>query len=79
MLRNEQAIISEGVKCLTDKLGYVEAEFFIFALKRDSFDYTQWRKEYFENAYKAENETQLDAFLDSAVKHFPQKSFGLDD
>ena len=79
MLRNEQTIISEGIRCLTEKLGFVEAEFFIFALKKDSFDYTEWRKEYFENAYKDGDGTQFDNFLDSAVKHFPQKSFGLGD
>jgi hypothetical protein len=79
MFRNEQTIISEGIKCLTDKLGSVETEFFIFALKKNSFDYTEWRKEYFENAYKDEKGTQLDNFLDSAIKHFPQKSSGLDE
>jgi hypothetical protein len=79
MFRNEQTIISEGIKCLTDKLGSVETEFFIFALKKDSFDYTEWRKEYFENAYKDEKRTQLDNFLDSAIKHFPQKSSGLEE
>ena len=78
MLRSEQTIISDGVKCLTEKLGIVEAELFIFAIKKDSFDYTEWRKEYFENAYKSENGTQLENFLDSATEHFPQKSFGID-
>jgi hypothetical protein len=79
MFRDEQAIISEGIKCLTDKLGSVETEFFIFALKKDSFNYTEWRQEYFENAYEDENGAQLDNFLDSAIKHFPQKSSGLEE
>jgi len=78
MLRNEQVIISEGVKLLTEKLGSVETEFFIFAIKRDLFDYTEWRKEYFENAYKGKETSQLDNFLNSAAEHFPQSSFGLD-
>jgi hypothetical protein len=78
MLRNEQVIISEGVKLLTEKLGSVETEFFIFALKRDLFDYTQWRKEYFENAYGDGDASQLDNFLNSAAGHFPQSSFGLE-
>ena len=74
---NEQAIISEGVKYLTEKLGTVETEFFIFALKRDSFDYTEWRKEFFENAYQDGKASQFDNFLNSAIERFPQKSFGL--
>ncbi len=79
MIRNEQVIISEGVKLLTEKLGSVETEFFIFALKRDLFDYTEWRKEYFENTYKDGEASQFDNFLNSAAKHFPQNSFGLDE
>jgi len=77
MLRNEQVIMSEGVKLLTEKLGSVETEFFIFAIKRDLFDYTEWRKEYFENNYKDGETSQLDNFLNSATGHFPQSSFGL--
>ncbi len=78
MLRSEQTIISDGVKCLTEKLGIVETELFIFAVRKDSFDYTEWRRDYFENAYKSGNGTQLESFLDSATEHFPQESFGLD-
>jgi hypothetical protein len=78
MLRSEQVIISEGVKLLTEKLGFVETEYFIFALKRDLFDYTEWRKEYFENAYKGGETPQIGNFLNSATEHFPQNSFGLD-
>lgn len=78
-MRNEQVIMSEGMKCLTEKLGIVEAEFFVFNLKKDTFDYTQWHQEYFENAYKDGNGTQLKNFLDSAVHNYPKKSFGLEE
>jgi hypothetical protein len=77
-MRNEQVIISEGMQYLTEKLGFIEAEFFVFALKKDTFDYTEWRQEYFENAYNNGNGTQLENFLDSAARRFPRKSFGLE-
>lgn len=38
-----EAIMSAGMKCLKDKLGIVEAEIFITAIKEDNFDYTEWR------------------------------------
>jgi hypothetical protein len=76
-MRNEQVIMSEGMKYLTEKLGFVEAEFFVFTLKQDAFNYTEWRREYFDNAYKDGPGTQLENFLNAAVKHFQQKSFGL--
>jgi hypothetical protein len=78
-MRNEQVIMSEGMNYLTEKLGIVEAEFFVFNLKNDTFDYTQWHQEHFEKAYKDGNGTQLGNFLDSAVHNFPNKSFGLEE
>lgn len=38
-----------GFACLVEKLGVVNAERFIAMVKRESFDYTIWRKEYFKN------------------------------
>ncbi|MDR1206518.1 MAG: hypothetical protein LBL26_13735 [Peptococcaceae bacterium] len=45
----------------------------------ERFNYTEWRQEYFKDAYKDSEGTQLENFLDSAVQHFPKNSFGLDD
>jgi len=45
---------------------------------REPFDYTEWRKEYFENSYKGGEASQLDNFLNSATVHFPQNSFGVE-
>lgn len=55
-----QEIMQKGVKCLVDNLGEVEAEYFIFNLKRQTFNYTEWQKDYF-----AENFT-LETFLEKA-------------
>lgn len=37
-----------GFACLIEKLGIVDAERFVAMIKRDSFDYTIWRREYFD-------------------------------
>lgn len=42
-------IIDKGFSCLVETLGVVNAERFIAMIKRDSFDYTVWRREYFDN------------------------------
>ena len=36
-----------GFEALSDRLGWVDAERFIFLLHRDCLDYTQWRKNLF--------------------------------
>ena len=41
-------IMDAGFACLVEKLGVVDAERFVATIKRDSFDYTIWRREYFE-------------------------------
>jgi len=61
------AIMVAGMKCLTEKLGVVEAEMFISMIRENTFDYTEWRRdnlwqdmsldEIFELAAKREKET----------------------
>jgi hypothetical protein len=40
-----EAIMNAGMKCLRDKLGIIETEIFITAIKDDDFDYTEWRRD----------------------------------
>lgn len=40
-------LMGAGFACLVEKLGIVDAERFVAMIKRDSFDYTLWRREYF--------------------------------
>jgi len=47
-MRADTVIKREGFRALFDKLGPVEAERFIVLIKRDDFDYTEWRKDLFE-------------------------------
>ena len=41
---NNAVLLDKGIKCLTSQLGILEAEQFIYVLKSQPFDYTEWRK-----------------------------------
>lgn len=41
-------LMDAGFACLVERLGIVDAERFVAMIKRDSFDYTLWRREYFD-------------------------------
>lgn len=71
MLINEEMVMKKGMDCLYNNLGVVEIEIFISAITKSSYDYTKWRQEYFENAYKNKGSSQLKSFLDSAAKNDP--------
>jgi len=72
MLINEQIIIKKGMDCLYKNLGAIEIERFISAIVKSAYDYTQWRQEYFEGAYKDGKDSQLKNFLDSAANNDPK-------
>ncbi|GBR76283.1 hypothetical protein NO2_0855 [Candidatus Termititenax persephonae] len=40
---------NKGLNVLIDNLGKVDAERFISLINRDTFDYTEWRKDLFNN------------------------------
>jgi hypothetical protein len=50
----------EGFKALTEKLGILEAEHFITLIKREPFNYTEWRAGLFKDI-------PLDVFLKNAA------------
>jgi len=72
MFKSEELVIKKGMDCLSKNLGVIEIEMFISAIMKSAYDYTQWRQEYFENAYKDENTSQLENFLNSAAKNDPR-------
>ena len=43
-MTNSAALLDKGIKCLTEKLGMLEVEQFVYLLKSQPFDYTEWRK-----------------------------------
>ncbi|GHV41304.1 hypothetical protein AGMMS49546_16910 [Spirochaetia bacterium] len=66
-MTNATALRTEGFKILSEKLGILEAEHFIALIKREPFDYTQWR----EDLYK---DVPLDDFLSAADNFRKNKS-----
>ena len=61
-MRNNTMLKDEGMRILTEQLGLVEAERFIALLRREPFDYTQWRQGLY-------NDVPLDTFLCDAQKY----------
>lgn len=55
-------ILDEGISCLLERLGTVETERFISILIREKFDYTLWRRKYFDDV-------DADDFNAAAVEH----------
>jgi len=60
-MRSDSVIKDEGMRILAEQLGIVDAERFIVLLRRETFDYTQWR----QGLYK---DIPLDIFLRDAQK-----------
>ena len=46
---NSVEIMDKGIKCLLEIMGTVETEKFISAISREKFDYTEWRKNFFDD------------------------------
>ncbi|MDR3063062.1 MAG: hypothetical protein LBU40_02850 [Methanobrevibacter sp.] len=64
-MKSEIAIRTEGMDILVKKLGIVDAERFIAAIKRDNFDYTEWRRDLY-------NGMTVDDIYNDAVKYQKQ-------
>ncbi|HOV13984.1 MAG TPA: hypothetical protein PK771_06850 [Spirochaetota bacterium] len=47
-MRTDTLIKKDGFDAIFEKLDIVEAERFIALIKRENFDYTQWRKNLWE-------------------------------
>ena len=61
-MRSNTVLKDEGMRILAEQLGLVEAERFIALLRREPFDYTQWRQGLFKNV-------PLDSFLKDAQNY----------
>lgn len=48
-------ITALGMECLAENLGIVNMEYFIKVIKRESFDYTKWQRDFFD----AKNDNEL--------------------
>ncbi len=55
-------ILDEGISCLLERLGTIETERFISTLIRERFDYTKWRRKYFDDV-------NADDFNNAAIEY----------
>ena len=46
---NTNVVMSEAMDCLLKNLGVVKTEIFISNILREPFDYTEWRKDKFDD------------------------------
>ena len=61
-MQNNTVLKDKGMRVLAEQLGLVEAERFIVLMRRELFDYTQWRQGIFIN-------DSLDTFLTDAQNY----------
>ena len=61
-MRNNTILKNEGMRVLSENLGPVDAERFIVLLRREPFNYTQWRQGLFKDM-------PLDEFLNKAHEY----------
>lgn len=48
-MKSTNMIMSDGMNCLIKNLGVLETEIFISNLIREPFDYTEWRRDQFDD------------------------------
>lgn len=63
MISNTADTLSRGMAILTEKMGIVEAEKFIFLVKSEGFDYTKWQREYFGDKTKNELDKEMKEYF----------------
>lgn len=63
MMSNTADTLSRGMAALTEKMGILEAERFIFLVKTEGFDYTKWQRTHFGNKTKEELDAEMDAYF----------------
>ena len=63
MTTNTAETLSRGMEILSEHMGIIEAERFLFLVKSEGFDYTAWQQDYFENKTKTELDNAMDAYF----------------
>ncbi len=63
MNTNTADTLSRGMAILTEKMGIVEAEAFIFLVKTEGFDYTEWQRDYFGSKSREALDAEMDAYF----------------
>ena len=65
---NSAVLLDKGMRCLTNELGLVEAEQFIFLLLSEPFNYTEWRQ---DNLFTDMNVDDISKAADEYCKENP--------
>lgn len=60
--------LSRGMKILTENMGIVEAENFIFLVKAEDFDYTEWQRDYFGKKTKQEIDNEMNEYFGASSR-----------
>ena len=63
MIANTADTLSRGMEILSQKMGIVDAEKFIFLVKTEGFDYTKWQRDFFDGKTQEELDTEMDAYF----------------
>ena len=58
-------VMEQGMKCLVDNIGIVEAERFIAVVMQEKFDYTQWQRSYFDKMTSEELKAEIALFQET--------------
>lgn len=68
MSENDVALVSKCIAALCGQVGIVDVERFIYLVRNESFDYTNWQREYYDKISPDELDSALDKF--SAAHEF---------
>ena len=60
---NAAEVLNRGMECLLEKMGVVDAERFVFLIKTENFDYTEWQKDYFGKKTKEQIDQEMEDFF----------------
>ena len=63
MTINTADTLTRGMKILTEQMGILGAETFIYLVKTEGFDYTKWRRGYFEQKSKEEIDKEIELYF----------------
>lgn len=67
---SDEELVEQGYACLLEHLGTIGTERFISYIKRERFDYTQWRKGLFKDKSSKE-------IIEAAAKYEEEHPFQL--
>ena len=62
MSENNIALVSRCMDILCNQVGIVDAERFIYIMRSESFDYTKWQCDHYDNISPDELDTAVDKF-----------------